>query len=242
MPARAPKSGPDDLTPDEAPVPRTTLTDEVYQRIRSAIIDGRLAAGAELNQVDLAKQFGVSRVPIREALRRLQAERLLVSNPFQRFVVEDLSAVQVLELHDIRAELEVFALRKALELPDGVLERRIEQAQAELAAMRPDMTAAEWLRADRRFHLILDGTDSAVGGLIEDIRDRGHRPLHLGGIAKSRAALVIREHNTILSALRTRDVELVEMAIRTHLDHTRKVLESIGSQKSAATVEAEQPA
>src|SRR5215469_14260267 len=73
-----------------------------------------LADGTELKQLELAERLGVSRVPVREALRRLQAEHLVQGNPFHRFVVTSLTTEQVIELIDLREELEVFALKRAV--------------------------------------------------------------------------------------------------------------------------------
>lgn len=206
-------------------VPRQTLVDGVYARIRSAIFSGELRAGAELNQVDLARRFGVSRVPIREALRRLQAERLLVSNPYQRFVVCILAPEQVLELHDIRAELEVFALKQALKLDPAERKARVDAAQAVASRMTVGMDLKDWMMADREFHLALNGPSTAAAGMIEDLRDRVHRYLNIAGYSAKRGKLVLAEHQAILKAVRSGDPTKVETALRVHVDHTRDVLE-----------------
>jgi DNA-binding GntR family transcriptional regulator len=206
-------------------VPRQTLADLIYERIRLAIFSGELKAGTELNQVDLARQYGASRVPVREALRRLQAERLLVANPFQRFVVSVLSPSQVLELHDIRTELEVFALRQAAAQPEAVRAERIAAAEGIVGAMSATMSTEQWLRSDRDFHLALNGPDTAVAGMIEDLRDRVHRYLHLAGTSPRRAENVLDEHAAIVRALRGGDPTKIETAIRVHVDRTRDILE-----------------
>ena len=92
---------------------RETLADNVYAELRAAILNGAIEDGAELNQVWLARDFNVSRVPIREALRRLQAEGLVTATPYQHYIVRGIRPEALSEMIDIRAELEVFAIRQA---------------------------------------------------------------------------------------------------------------------------------
>src|SRR5580693_111607 len=107
-------------------IKRQTLADNVYVQLKNSIMRGRLRDGTELKQGELAAQLGVSRVPVREALRRLQAEHLVVAEPFQCFVVTSLTPDQVRELLELREELEVFALKKTLD--SGVKDDRIRAA------------------------------------------------------------------------------------------------------------------
>src|ERR1700722_15166074 len=87
-------------------LPRQTLTDNVYEKIRQAIVNGELEPGSELSQVDFAQRFGVSRVPVREALRQLQAEQLLTASAFKRYVVTGLSPDEIIELTEVRECIE----------------------------------------------------------------------------------------------------------------------------------------
>src|SRR3954466_12222072 len=85
---------------------RKTITDYLASALRTAIYDGQFADNEELNQVELAEYFGVSRVPIREALRQLQAEGLVQSIAHHRTVVTGLTLPQILEAVEMRAVLE----------------------------------------------------------------------------------------------------------------------------------------
>jgi len=129
-------------------IEKYTLADQVYEKIRAAIFGGEFKPGMELNQVEVAKHFGVSRVPVREALRRLQAERLLSANPYQRYVVALLSLEQLLELHDIRAELEAFGIRRTLAAPlvcgAGALRTR-RRCSVTCAAVCPRKSGWSWI-------------------------------------------------------------------------------------------------
>jgi DNA-binding GntR family transcriptional regulator len=92
---------------------RKTTTDYLATALRAAIYDGQFADNEELNQVELANFFGVSRVPIREALRQLQAEGLVLNIAHHRTVVAGLTLDQILEAIEMRAVLESHLLRKS---------------------------------------------------------------------------------------------------------------------------------
>lgn len=204
-------------------VSRSTLGDRVYDRVREAIIRGELPAGTEINQVELANTLGVSRVPVREALRRLQAERLLDANPFQRYVVTRLSREQVLELYDLRQMLEIFATLRARSRPD-FLDVDLPAAQAVADSMDLNMSAEDWLRADMEFHHSLHGRGSAVSGIIDEVRFRIYRYVHLATPDLPRRQEVLAEHQAILGALERGDEDEIRTLIEAHVEHTRDLL------------------
>nr|MDT0661221.1 GntR family transcriptional regulator [Micromonospora sp. DSM 115978] len=208
-------------------VSRTTLGDRVYERVRDAIIRGELPAGTEINQVELANSLGVSRVPVREALRRLQAERLLDANPFQRFVVTKLSWEQVLELFDLRETLEVFAALRARSRP-SFLTGDLPAAREVAGSMNLEMSAEEWLQADMEFHRTLNGHDSAVSSIIDEVRFRIYRYVHLATPDLPRRRQVLDEHQAIVSAVERGDEDEIRAVIAAHVSHTRDRLVRMG--------------
>src|SRR5689334_23387129 len=92
---------------------RKTITDYLAAALRTAIYDGQFEDREALNQVELAEFFGVSRVPIREALRQLQAEGLVQNIAHHKTVVTGMNLAQILEAVEMRAVLEGHLLRKA---------------------------------------------------------------------------------------------------------------------------------
>ena len=93
-------------------IPRTTFASMVGERIRSSIIEGVLAPGAQLNEVELAATFGVSRGPVREALQRLIQEGLLRSEPHRGAFVPVMSAEDIEDIYLAREALESAAVRR----------------------------------------------------------------------------------------------------------------------------------
>ncbi|MBO0768367.1 MAG: GntR family transcriptional regulator, partial [Solirubrobacterales bacterium] len=152
-------------------VPRESLSDAVYERLRDAILAGEIEDGSRLSQVQLATQYGVSRIPIREALRRLQAESLVVATPYHPFVVRKISVEQVVELVDVRVALEDLVLaRREPFTPEDIVElRKINQKM--IKAKGRDA----WFPLDRAFHRRLAGSSTLIIEMIEDIRDRVRR-------------------------------------------------------------------
>ncbi len=201
-------------------VSRTTLGDRVYERVRDAIIRGEIPAGTEINQVELASVLGVSRVPVREALRRLQAERLLDANPFQRFVVTKLSPEQVLELFDLRQTLEIFAALRSRSRPE-FFDVHLPAARAVARSMDLGMSVEEWLEADMEFHRALYGRGSAVAMIIDEVRFRIYQYVHLASPDLPRRKEVLVEYQAILDALERGDEDEIRTLIETHVAHTR---------------------
>src|SRR5258708_22274479 len=106
---------------------RKTTTDYLATALRTAIYDGQFSDGEELNQVELANFFGVSRVPIREALRQLQAEGLVQDIAHHRTIVAGLTLPQIIALSEMRAGLEAYMLRKSAPKPDKASLDRIRR-------------------------------------------------------------------------------------------------------------------
>jgi DNA-binding GntR family transcriptional regulator len=204
-------------------IKRETLADSVYAQLKTAIMGGRLRDGTELKQGELAAQLGVSRVPVREALRRLQAEHLVVAEPFQCFVVTSLSPDQVSELLELREELEVFALKKTL--ASDVLKQRILAAKTAAKSLTLSQEDESWLAADREFHRQLNGATTAVAAIIEDVRERVHRYYLSAPALVQRRREVLKEHSTLIAALEAGDEDALEQAMRYHVRATRQHLQ-----------------
>lgn len=217
-----------------ASVTRDTLADRIYDSLRRAIVRGELADGSQLNQVDLAAQFGVSRVPVREALRRLQAEQLVAAAPYQRYVVSALTPAEVLELMELREEIEVFALRRTY--------RRIQSGEVDIDALRrindklrPKGDGEAWLAGDRNLHRLLLGGDSAAARLVDELRERVHRYVNDVVSNADRRHLAVEEHRAVLEALAAADLPAAEAALRTHISATRRLIEArVAAAETAA--------
>jgi DNA-binding GntR family transcriptional regulator len=107
-------------------IQRSSLRDQIRERLIEQIVQGRLIAGSRINESALAQSFGVSQTPIREALLRLEGELLVVSSPGRGFLVAEVSEQELVDLYHLIADLEELALRQAPPLGED----RVEQLRA----------------------------------------------------------------------------------------------------------------
>src|SRR5882762_7058066 len=141
-------------TPESA-IPRQSLTSAVADKLREEIIRGHIPEGAQLRQDAIALQYRVSRIPVREALRQLDAEGLITIVPNRGALVPELLPDDIEELFSIRALLEPAVLKVSIpRLTDAVLSK----AQAVLGKFESDLRREErigtWGRLNWQFHSI----------------------------------------------------------------------------------------
>lgn len=207
-----------------------TLADRALDRIESAIMKGDLAPGTKISEVLLAKTFGISRGPLREAIRRLEGRGLLEIIPHVGARVVTLSVDDLLEVFDIREALEGMACRLAAE---RMTDSEIEAVGAVLDQHSHD----EALKAgeayyqepgDYDFHYrIAHGAknrriaEMLCGEMYHLIRIYRYR----SGAVPGRAPQAFDEHHKILAALQARDGALAETLMRAHIRRARKLLE-----------------
>ena len=129
-------------------------SDRAYSTIRSMILSGELPAGAQLGEEALAERCGVSRTPVREALRRLEADLLVLRTDTQRSFVADWSLNDVADAFDLRAKLEGMAARRAAERMTPEALERIRAANTAIRAsiQRPTPDIEGFLEGNREFH------------------------------------------------------------------------------------------
>ena len=197
-----------------------TLSDELFASILASIHASEFPPGAILNEAALAERYGVSRGPVREAVRRLQGIRLVSREPYMKASVVHLSGAEILELFQVREALEGMACRLAAE----------RMSDAELAQFSADMEAARQARTrpagrkkpvpDFDFHeRIVRGSrnsriaDALCGDLYHLLRIYRRR----SGAVPRRKDAAQAEHWQILRAIKARDGELAESLMRSHI-------------------------
>lgn len=182
-----------------------TATQHVVDCLREGIATGALTEGEPLVQDEIAMALGVSRTPIREALRMLEAEGWVVFSPHRGAVVATLSTDEVRQVFEIRFALESLALRQSLPKLDT---SAFDEAAAILDALEAENDISRWVDLHRSFHLRLyAAAGPRLVGLIESQYDAVDRYLRLELLAMDNAADNRDEHRAILAACRLRDVE-----------------------------------
>ena len=193
-----------------------------YDRLLDEIRHGTLPPGARLREVDLAARLGISRTPVREAIRRLEADGLVEHLPRQGASLRRLSYAEVMELYEMRAVLEGTAARLAARAAS-------ELELCELTDLNAEMTAstepAEIVRLNRQFHATLINAaknrylQRAIGAMGRTLLILGQSTLFDPARIKSAA----QEHDTLLRALQARDGAAAEAAMRAHIEAAHRI-------------------
>jgi DNA-binding GntR family transcriptional regulator len=195
------------------------LRDKVVDELRRRIIDGVYEPGHRLTEERLADDFGVSRNPVREAIRMLEADGFLIAIPRRGAVVASMSPRDVEDLFDVRAALEVLAARLAAERagPSGTaaLDRL-------LAAARATRLPAELAALNTEFHATvcaLSG-NTLLAGMMEALHGRLQWVYRQSAV--ERAPYSWAEHDDLAAAIRAGDVEAAGAAALTHVLAARR--------------------
>lgn len=184
--------------------------------LREAILRGILLAGQQLRQDEIARELGVSHIPVREALRQLEAEGLVRLRPYRGFEVSELSPEEVEELYEIRIPLECQALRLAL---PHLTDEDLERAAQILDAIDAEEEPSRWSTLNTEFHAVLYAPSrrQRLLNLIRTLRTNVDRYLRLYISVMQRKQYSQREHRKILEAVRRRDAAGAVAALEEHL-------------------------
>ncbi len=207
------------IVPSYAERKPMTAEEEAYSFLLNAICTGHYRTGDRLVSEDIASEIGMSRMPVREAFRRLAAEGLVTMRPNRGAVVSGLNLDEIHEVFDMRSALEGLALRVAV---PKITERhlnRLERLLDEMDECRDD--SAEWVGRHRVFHEYLCSLSerprlmrqiSALYSVIEP-------PMRLW-LQHAQAPSAREEHSEILDAIRSGDAALSERVLREHIEGT----------------------
>ncbi len=202
----------------------TGTAEQVAARIRNEIEDGIFAPGQSLSQVELASSFGLSRIPIREALRVLEAEGYVTARPNKRVLVAEAPALDdLLEIIEIRECIESKLMAHAVA---NITPATIREATTALRALNAARSPAELRGAHERFHSILFSAARRprMAALINAWRFRlGQNSDVDGKERRSFAAAVADIHTSMLNACRRHDPDLVQDCVSDEYAYIRSI-------------------
>ncbi|NGP45665.1 GntR family transcriptional regulator [Bacillaceae bacterium SIJ1] len=189
--------------------------------LRKAIFSGELQPGVKLTQDQLAKQLGISRMPIREALRQLENEGLVKVEPYRGAFVKELSLEDIEENYVLRSEMESLAIRKSLPYKTREDVKRLEELVREMDQTK---SSEEFVELNKESHnlLLLRCPWSRLSKFIQTLWNGypQHTPFFLQGqMEKSN-----QEHKEILLAIQAEDSEKAGRLIKEHISRTGKSL------------------
>ena len=197
------------------------LRDVVFYTLRQAILKGEMEPGERLMEIQLAKKLGVSRTPIREAIRKLELEGLVIMIPRRGAEVAGITEKALRDVLEVRRSLEELAIELAVA---RMKEDDIKALEAARIEFREALNTNDMIRiaqADEKFHdVIYAGTyNDKLVQLLNNLRDQiyRYRLEYIKDVGKRQ--LILIEHENILNAVKTRNLELGRRAMREHIDN-----------------------
>lgn len=204
---------------------KQSAPDIVREGLREAILNGNIAEGRQLRQDELAEQFGTSRIPVREALRQLEAEGLVKIVPNKGAVVRRLSVDDVLEMLDIRIALECHALRLAI---PNMAEEDFLLAEEILETYNKEPAPDGWGAMNRRFHLALYAPCHRPRLMAMIEANFGH----VDRFVRTQVSRVTgkdrpqKEHMRILELCREGQTEKAVALLQSHIEQTKRSVQA----------------
>ena len=210
-----------------------SLSSRVFQKIRDGILEGKYKEHDELRENTIGKELGVSRTPVREALRQLELEGLVTIIPNKGAYVTGISTKDVRDIYMIRSLLEGLCARLATEY---ITEEQLDALEEVILLSEFQMKKGSGSNVDQvaaldgKFHAILyEACDSRIlSHTLKDFHKYVLMARKLSIVSEERARKSIREHKQILRAIRDKDADLAEQLANEHILHVMQNLKKQG--------------
>lgn len=208
-----------------------TLSMQAYRKVKDSIITGVFAPASLATEAGLARQFGISRAPLREAMRMLQEEGLVEQTSAAGFSVSPLNSESIAEVYGVRFALEGFAARLAAgNIPTAQIEMCSAEVETALTLSGSDAAAA--LReSDFRFHdlWVRNAGNELLTRHIGRLRDHVLRIAHHVQMPDAHFSASLAEHTDILAAIRSGGADALQASVEAHISSVRdRILAQVG--------------
>lgn len=199
------------------------LREIVLEALREAIISGVLEPGERLMEIQLAEEMGVSRTPVREAIRKLELEGFVIMIPRKGAYVAGVSHKDVKDVFEIRAALEGLAAGLAAE---KVTEEEIEQMERALHYEQEPKTVEEMVESDTDFHALLykASRNERLIQILANLREQIQRFRTTSLAVPGRVKNAIQEHRAMVDAIARHDVEEAQRLATEHIESAANVM------------------
>ncbi|QNB48031.1 FCD domain-containing protein [Thermanaerosceptrum fracticalcis] len=210
------------------------LGEMVYESLRDAIINQVLKPGERLMETELAEEMGVSRTPVREAIRKLEQEGYVVMIPRKGAYVAGLSIKDIHEVFEIRGALESLAAGLAAE---RATQEEIEEMERNIVLEASHFESNDLIKTievDTKFHELIfkASKNDRLLGMISNLREQVQRFRTTTLAVSGRLKFALEEHRRIVEAIAARDVQLAQQMAKDHIESAENaLLEVISYQK-----------
>ena len=202
------------------------LREVVAETLREAIATGILEPGERLMEIQLAEELGVSRTPVREAIRKLELEGFVVMIPRRGTYVADLTIKDINEVFEIRTALDVLAAGLAVErITEDELEQ-MERLLVEIGDLSVQGDADKIVEADGQFHDLLyrASRNDRLVGIINNLREQITRFRSISMQYPGRIQNTVDEHRRLVEAIASRNTDLAQQIAREHMENAEQTL------------------
>ena len=202
------------------------LREVVCETLRTAIIEGILKPGERLMEIQVSEELGVSRTPVREAIRKLELEGFVVMIPRRGTYVSDLSIKDINEVFEVRTALDVLAAGLAAERITADELEQMERLLVELGECIEQDDMQKIVEADSQFHDLLYSAsrNMRLVGIINNLREQLTRFRSLSMAYPGRLKIMLVEHTRLVEALGRRNVTLAKRLAGEHIANAEQTL------------------
>jgi len=199
---------------------KDTRKQTAYNYLRDAILNATLAPGATLVEQEISDGLGISRTPVREALKVLESEGLVRQIASRGTFVTEISTQDIEEIFDLREVLEILALKVAIH---DITDSELANVDSLLRTLGPDSLTEEFYESDRRLHdmIVRHGHNRRLVLFLNNINSQVERLRHASAQRPNRLPHSMQEHLAILEALKERNFEKAESTLRLHLTNVK---------------------
>ncbi|MEM8973524.1 MAG: GntR family transcriptional regulator [Pseudomonadota bacterium] len=205
-------------------IQRRTLHDEVVDRMRDMIIEGHLHAGERINETELCRQLGVSRTPVREAVKTLASEGLIAAVRNKGAIVNRLGADEILQMLEAAAMIETHAARVGVERGSDHEIAAIAKLHEEMRTLYEARDRLPYYKLNQAIHtaIVALAHNETLSAMHEGLQKRLRRIRYVGNEKPTSWSGAMREHELMISALTARNGESLAKAIGEHFDKTNE--------------------
>lgn len=198
----------------------------VYEELRMLIMTGQIKPGTRMMEIDLAESMGVSRTPVREAIRQLEKDNLVTIEPRRGAYVSDISAVDLEDMLIVREPLEGLATYIATQKMTEEQIEEIRKVNETYEAAVREKDKEKMIEADTHFHnLITQGSGNQyLINILLELQEQVLRFRYIYFRSYKRAEEVVNEHRMILSALAAKDAETARACSTEHIKKLREAI------------------
>jgi len=202
------------------------LRELVYQELKTLILEGKITPGTRLMEIDLAESLGVSRTPVREAIRQLEKEGLVIIEPRKGAYVSPISTSDIIEILEVRQNIEGLAARFAACRMSGDELEALRKASSDYDTAVDEGNTADMIKYDTKFHrLIADSSHNKIlVHMVEQLQEFVLRFRYVYYDDFKRAGNVPKEHADILEAIASGDGEAARAAADFHIEKLKELI------------------